>query len=379
MTRNRTPDVIVVGGGVIGAASLYHLAKRGLRAMLLEGDHLASGASGATAGMISAAINPTGPIAPLARGGLAAIEQAVQDFEIEPEIQRGGSINTARSEKGAKRLEVAAEEARQSGVEVQYLEGPEVREREPLIAASILAASFNPGGFHLNPFLLCAGFVAAARRFGADARYGVKVHDVELNGNRIGKLVTNQGDFRCGWVVNSCGAHAPQILERAGVRIPIEPGRGQVIISERCRPLTPYMIHAPGHLYVRQTASGNFLLGSQTEMVGFDKSITLDRISNYTRELAKTVPLLGRLQAVRIYAGWRPMTPDNLPIIGPLPTCARMVMAAGHCRSGILYSAITGQLVSEWIVDQETHTPLEPFSISRFDQQEHQFGRSHER
>ena len=113
-------------------------------------------------------------------------------------------------------------------------------------------------------------------------------------------------------------------------------------------------------------ASGNFYLGSHTEMVGFENHITLDKITTYTRELATAVPMLAHLKAIRFFAGFRPMSPDNLPVIGPMPDCPRLILATGHGRSGMLLSASTGKAVSELIVDTETKRPIQAFAIDRF-------------
>jgi glycine/D-amino acid oxidase-like deaminating enzyme len=120
------------------------------------------------------------------------------------------------------------------------------------------------------------------------------------------------------------------------------------------------------HLYVRQTASGNFYLGSQTEFVGFENRITLEKITTFTKAFVQAVPMLGRLRALRFFAGFRPICEDNLPVIGPVPECPRLIVASGHGRAGMRLSAGTGKAVSELILDGKTEHPIEAFAVDRF-------------
>jgi glycine/D-amino acid oxidase-like deaminating enzyme len=120
------------------------------------------------------------------------------------------------------------------------------------------------------------------------------------------------------------------------------------------------------HLYVRQTASGNFYLGSHTEFVGFENRITLEKLTTFSRAFIRAVPALARVRALRFFAGFRPICEDNLPVIGPVPGCAKLLVASGHGRSGVRFSASTGKAVSEMIVDGRTEQQMEAFSPGRF-------------
>jgi glycine/D-amino acid oxidase-like deaminating enzyme len=110
----------------------------------------------------------------------------------------------------------------------------------------------------------------------------------------------------------------------------------------------------------------NFYLGSHTEFVGFENRITLEKISQFTRIFTHGVPLLARLRALRFFAGFRPICEDNLPIIGPVPGCPKLIIASGHGRTGVRYSASTGKAVSELIVDEKTEHPMDAFAVDRF-------------
>jgi sarcosine oxidase subunit beta len=162
------------------------------------------------------------------------------------------------------------------------------------------------------------------------------------------------------------GARTPEIVSSLGVEIPIVPARGQVMVTEACSVKMQHILSFADHLYIKQTDTGNFYLGSHTEFVGFDRRITLEKITHFTRIFTNAVPLLARLRVLRFFSGFRPICEDNLPIIGPVPACGKLIIASGHGRTGVRYSAATGKAVSEMIVDGKTEHPLDALGVGRF-------------
>jgi glycine/D-amino acid oxidase-like deaminating enzyme len=285
---------------------------------------------------------------------------------VDLEIIRGGTLAVAFDDGELESLRPAVAADRGMGIDTTVLTGDEARRLEPLLSPRIRGALHRPLNYHLNPFRLCQAFLLEAEKRGAQIRYGVEVQDIQVSGSRIDRVVTNSGDFQSDWVILAGGAHTAGILKKTPVKLEVTPARGQAIITEACLQSTPYAISGGNHVYVKQVARGNFYLGSHTEYVGFDKGITLEKITTYVREVAAMLPLVAQLQAIRFFAGFRPMTPDNLPLLGPMPHCPRLVVASGHGRSGILYSAGTGKAVSELIVDGKTELPIGPFRVDRF-------------
>jgi glycine/D-amino acid oxidase-like deaminating enzyme len=258
------------------------------------------------------------------------------------------------------------EEFRQMGIASTFLDGSDARRFEPLLGPATRAACLNPVNYHINPFRLCEGFLKAARRRGARAEFGVAVRDVTIGSGKIERIDTDRGSYHADWVVVAAGAHTPELLSSIAPKIPVEPARGQVIITEACPLMTHHTIFFSKHLYVKQNLSGNFYLGSQTEFVGFENRITMEQITGTIKTLSRGIPLFTRLKALRCFAGFRPMSADELPIIGPVPDCPRLIVATGHGRTGIRYSASTGKAVSELILDGKTELPIEAFAVDRF-------------
>jgi glycine/D-amino acid oxidase-like deaminating enzyme len=120
------------------------------------------------------------------------------------------------------------------------------------------------------------------------------------------------------------------------------------------------------HLYTKQTASGNFYLGSHVESAGFEDLITMERIAAYASVFLKAVPFLAGLNVLRFFTGFRPMCADDLPVIGPVPGCAGLLIVSGHGPAGVRYSAATGKAVSDIIAEGGSRAPIEALSVDRF-------------
>lgn len=359
------PQVIVIGGGVIGAASAYFLARRGAQVLLIERKHMGSGASGVTASMIGLSSGITAPLKPHAVEGHRRIPTLEAETGVDLEIVRGGGLSLASNDNEIDMLRAQQTADLEEGIEGRLIDAAELRTMAPWVAHHLCAALHRPHNYHVNPFRLYEAYTKGAVDKGAKVTYA-EVRDIRFTGGRIDRVVTNKGDHLCETVVVACGAYTAQLLARVGIDVPIVPGRGQAIITEACQPVTPYMVNCPGHLYTRQVLRGNFYIGSETEFVGFDRNITLEKISKYTCQLVKTIPMLARLRAIRFFSGFRPMPKDELPIVGPLSQCARLIVAAGHARGGMLYSAGTGLAVSGLVMDGKSEIPIGAFSPDRF-------------
>jgi glycine/D-amino acid oxidase-like deaminating enzyme len=361
-------DVIIIGGGVIGTACAYFLADKGAKVLLLERSHLACGASGCTAAIISISGSGSTPAAllPLSLESYNLVLDHEQNFDPPLEIIRGGALYASMNEQEALEIRPFYDEIRQMGIDCTIMDGPEARRFEPLLADHVSSAIYNPASFHVNPFRLGAAYLNAAMRQGGRVEYGVEVREIVAGGDKIDKIVTNRGDYQGDWVVVAGGAYTPQLLSSLGIQIPIVPARGQVILTEACPWMTDRVLIFVDHLYARQTASGNFYLGSHTEFVGFENRITLEKMTAFTRAFIRSMPVLAKVRALRFFAGFRPISEDNLPVIGPVPGCSKLIVAAGHGRTGVRFSAATGKAVSEMIIDGRTEHPMEAFSPGRF-------------
>jgi len=362
------PDVIIIGGGVIGTACAYFLADKGAKVKVLERSHLASGASGCTAAIISVGGSSSTPAAlhPLSLESYNLALDHEPNFDPPVETIRGGALYVAMNAEEAAAIRPLHEDLRRMGIDCTMMDGAQAREFEPLLADHVTFAVHNPACFHVNPFRLSAAYLNSALRQGGAVEYGVEARNLVVANDKVEKVVTNRGDYQADWIVLAGGAYTPRLLAPLGLQIPIVPARGQVIITESCSRMTDRVLLFVDHLYARQTASGNFYLGSHTEFVGFENRITLEKLTAFTRSFTRSIPLLARVRAVRFFAGFRPICKDELPVIGPAPGCSKLIVASGHGRTGVRFSASTGKAVSEMVVDGQTEHSMEAFSPGRF-------------
>ena len=353
---------------MIGTACAYFLARRGAKVLVLERSHLGAGASGTTAAIvsISGSSGTPEPLRPLNVESYNLIREAELDFDRPLEVIHGGALYAAMNEQEASELQSFYEEIREMGIDCKLMDGTEARRLEPLLCRDIAGALHNPACYHVNPFRLVVGYLDAALRRGGRIEYGADVKEVKVNNGRIERVVTDRGDYHADWVVVAGGAHTPQILSSQGLQIPIVPARGQVILTEACQRMTEHVIMLLDHLYIRQTANGNFYLGSHTEFVGFENRITVEKITAFAQAFTHAVPLLARIRVLRFFAGFRPISEDTLPTIGPVPGCSRLIVASGHGRTGVRFSASTGKAVSELVLGGKTEHPMDAFAVDRF-------------
>jgi sarcosine oxidase subunit beta len=182
-------------------------------------------------------------------------------------------------------------------------------------------------------------------------------------------------------VVNAAGTFASQIARMVGMEVPIEPRRGQLLVTESAPRLikrvaisgryilakyNPDLAAQKGEgLSMEQTASGNLLLGASREFVGFDTSTTIEKLHRIAGQAIRVLPALKTIKAIRTFAGLRPYTPDGYPFVGPVPQIEGFMMAAGHEGDGIAFAPLMGEFISQLIVDGKTQLVIDEMKASR--------------
>jgi sarcosine oxidase subunit beta len=382
---NRAPaeaDVVVVGGGVIGASVAFHLTTSGMRPVICERADLAAGSSGACDGLVFLQSKKPGLHLHLALESQRRLERLRALLPVDFEYQRCGGlvVITDEAEHEAMRRYVAAQ--RDSGLDVRLVTGIEARRLEPVLAETVIAAAYSPLDARINPMRLTLALAAGARRNGARVMTRTTVTGVERRAGAICAVATSRGTIRTGKVVLAAGADTPRLAALLGLDLPIRPRRGQLLVTEAL-PQTlrhclisahyiavkydPALAARGGHsVSMEQTARGNLLLGSTREFVGHDRGTTVDGIRSIAAACRRIVPALGDARVIRAFAGLRPWTPDGLPLLGAVPSVPGLVVAAGHEGDGIALSAATGVLIAELIASGRSFIDLDDFSPARF-------------
>jgi glycine/D-amino acid oxidase-like deaminating enzyme len=375
-------DVIVIGGGIIGASVAYHLSMKNVGVLLLEKYDFASGTSSACDGMVFMQSKKPGVHLALAMASRKRFENLPEELDSSIELRCNGGIMTIGSDPEFQAVEHFVKEQKRAGLDVSILDVHQARDLEPCLSRAIMGATFCPLDAQVNPIYLTLAFLSAAKRHGARLFARTPVTAVHSKDNRIHAVDTPQGVIESRTVVNAAGVHAPEIGKMVGLNVPITPRRGQILVTEALPPiLTRCLLSATyvaakydpclagaGHMgiSIEQTGNGNFLLGSTREFVGFDRRTTPDAVKRILSETTPIIPRLKDAHLIRIFAGLRPYTSDGLPILGRIATVEGFIMAAGHEGDGIALSPITGQLIAELIADGEPSISLKPFALERF-------------
>lgn len=364
---NASPHVAVVGGGVIGAACARAAALRGLRVTLLAPGPDPAAASGASAGMLAAQIEPTDedllPLAVRARDLYEDLAAALKDTTgADLGFLHTGIATLAFDEEHAAALYEQVAEQRQAGLRCDWLEAAELQERWPGIAPAARGALFAQEDGCLDPAALCTALLADARRLGVRV-LPETARRLAVAGGRVTGVATDRAAVPAEHVVIAAGAWSPRI-EGLPRPLPVEPIRGQMVAIEWPAGLPPVILyHGHGYLLPRGAEA---ILGSTMESAGFDARTTPDGIAGIRSGAERLCPAIGALPTRRAWAGLRPVTPDGHPILGSDPAVAGLWYATGHGRNGILLAGITGEIIGDLLTTGHTDADIAGLSIARF-------------
>lgn len=393
----RSPDVVVVGGGVIGCAVTYYVAKRGYRVTLVDQPKRGRATSasagglwplgesiGLGCGVIFYKAQLAKGAAPEAEHGPAQLPRSFLDFALESNAMFPALAAELRETGG-----VDVEFERTSLLFVMYddsdvafaaplwkncpcgrsltewLTPEELAKSEPAVTREVRGALRFNGDDQVNPYRLAEAYRAAARALGANVVTHTEVTGLHIQSGRVTVVETTAGPIACDVMVNAAGAWAPQIGHMAGLDIPVQPIRGQIVGTETL----PEMLSAclsTTDCYIAQKQHGEVIIGSTTEETGFEAGVTAAAMKTLSAGAVRAVPALARANIKRAWSGLRPGTPDELPILGPVEELSGYLNACGHFRTGILTSPLTGLLIAEMISGDDPSFPAEPFLFSRF-------------
>jgi len=381
MPTGRSPDVVVVGAGVVGAACAFHLADAGVRVRLIDRSYVASGSSGACEGNVLAWDKELERELPLALRSAEAWARLAEQLPDDFEYDRKGSVVVAETEA---ELAAAADRSRVLrglGVAGEVLDAEGLRREEPHAAHDLPGGVLYPGDAQLEPRLATAALVRAAVARGAQLATDVDVtRIVRATDGRATGVETGAGVVSTGAVVVAAGVWTPELLGGAGLTVPVTPRKGQVVVLERSPVRFRRKLSEAGYLgaveaddaalqiamVVESTPSGTALLGSSRQHVGFDRDVEISVAGAIARRAARFFPVLHGARALRVYAGLRPLTPDHVPIIGPFREAPNICVATGHEGAGIGLAPATGELVAAWATGATSPLPLEWYSPDRF-------------
>lgn len=370
----RTADVIVVGGGVVGASAAYHLAVAGAgRVLLLErADQLAAGSTGACAGgfrfQFSSAVNVR-----LSQASVPMITGFTEEHGLPLDVVQDGYLFLVRNERLWEDFVAANELHRSLGVEAEMLTPEETEAQAPGISLDGLAgATYGPQDGIADPSGLTQGYATLARREGAEIELGIEVTGVRVSNGRVAGVETAVGSVDAPVVVNAAGPWAGRLASSAGVELPLEPIPRHVLVTGTF-PGVPdrrtLVIDAETSFYFHREGEGVLMgMGSPDERASFDTTPDERFVAEELLPTAVRVfPPIEEASIEHSWVGLYEMTPDRHPIIGEAPAVTGFYLANGFSGHGFQHAPIVGKLLAELIVvGDATTVDISGLGLDRF-------------
>lgn len=365
-------DVVVVGGGAIGCAIAWELAKAGVAVALLEARRIAEEASGVAAGMLTPlAESPRpGPFTDLAVAALreypAVATELRESSGVDIEYVPSGVLRVALTDDQELSAHTAMQWQMGLGIQLQWLDAAALRQLEPGITPDARGALYSPDEGHVRAPRLTTALAAAAGHRGAEIRQGTPVTGLLTDGQRVTGVRTQAGEIHAGHVVLAAGAWTELLTGDVHTVLPVRPVKGQILSLAAMPVPFHHIIFTAGTAYLVPKADGTIVVGATQEEAGFDKRVTLRAVNWLLDGAVRLAPGLGNAEVRELWAGLRPGSPDGMPVLGPLPGWEGITVASGHFRNGILLAPITGQLIAQILTKGQAERDLSPFSPGRF-------------
>jgi len=372
MTLPSTSPVVIIGGGVMGASTLYHLAKRGVKAVLLEKEpFFGLGATGRCAGGIRYQFATEINIR-LSQLSLPMLDRFEAEMGQAIDRRYCGYLFLLTNEADVANFKRVTALQHSLGVMTEWLSGDEVRRRIPLVRCDdALAGTFNPQDGLCDPNGVVMGYINAARQLGAQAIEEVEVRAIQTAGGKVTGVETNQGLIATDTVVNAAGPWSAPISQTCGVELPVMPLRRQWLTTAPLSEVPadfPFVIDFAQSLYFHREGEGLLLgMSNENEVSGFDQSVDEDFEMVNMEAAVKRMPLLEKAGLASRMAGLYEVTPDAHPIMGRVPSLGGYYVVAGFSGHGFMHGPISGLLMSEEILDGKAHTlNIHSLRYSRF-------------
>jgi glycine oxidase len=371
------PDVLIIGGGVIGLTAAYFLAREGAKVEVVDKGDLGQEASWAGAGILPPG-NPAKAASPMAqlRAHSAALFPTLsadlrERTGVNNEYLRCGGLafgdSGARAFSGGEpehRRESEVDEWRAEGIVLEKMEAREIGRLEPAVASELGPAYYIPEMAQLRNPRHLKSLLAGCRCLGVHLRPGCPVYAIRRHGSEVSGLDSFDGSLPAQNYLVAMGAWTDSFLSQTGWQPGIRPIRGQIALVDTGAPIFSRVLLS-GARYLVPRSDGRVLVGSTEENAGFVKQTTAAAISELLAFAYRFVPPLAEASLERVWAGLRPGSPDGLPFIGPVPGFDNLLVAAGHFRNGIGLSPATAMVITELILGRPLTVPIHDFRLDR--------------
>jgi sarcosine oxidase, subunit beta len=369
-----TADVVIVGAGIMGVSTAYHLARRGAgRIVVVERDDVCSGSTAlASGGIRHQYANRIG--VELTRHSIETYERFEDEFGVDPNFRQHGYLIlvTTEAEQAQAERNVALQQS--LGVDVRLLSPDETRRRYPYLATDDLrGATYSPRDGYADPYLTTTAIAARARDLGVTIRTGCEVVGFARTPGGVEGVVTRDGLLSASIVVIATGAWSGVVGTLAGVDIPVAPLRRSKFITapfpfDKIPEATPFVIDPHLGISLRREGAGVLLgIGRREEAGSFSTALDWSLAEPLVERAVRRAPVLADAQLMRTWTGLYEMTPDQTGIVSAVPGVAGLHVVAGFSGHGFMHGPIAGQLMAELIADGRASTvDAAPLALDRF-------------
>jgi sarcosine oxidase subunit beta len=364
-------ECVIIGGGVVGTAIAYYLARAGMTdTVLVEADYLSCGATGRCGGGIRQQWS-TEANTRLAIESVREFSTLEDELDADIEFLQGGYLVLAYTDEDVTQFEKNVALQQGLGLDVVTLSPDEIKERvvPQLNTEGVRMATYCPSDASANPFLTTHAYANAARRLGVEIELFTPVMSVLTEGGRVTGVETSRGTISAPLVVNVAGSHSVPIAKTAGVDLPITPCRRQILVTEPLeRFFHPMIISFSFGIYFRQVKHGAVIggFGDPDEPAGFNQTSSLEFLTTMSSKLAFLMPRLRSVKVVRQWGGLYDLTPDAQPILGETDGVEGFFQASGFSGHGFMIAPKVATLVAQAVSGQEPDLDISRLNARRF-------------
>lgn len=352
----KTADIVIIGGGVMGASTAYHLAMRGQKNIVLleKEEFFGQGATGRCAGGVRFQFSTEINIR-LSLISLPMLDRFKDEIGQEINVRKCGYLFVLTKPEDVQIFRHSMELQQSLGVHTEWVTGDEVRRRLPLMRLEdVLGGTYNPQDGLVDPNSVVMGYINAAQRLGVQALNQVEVTGIQVKGGKSAAVITNKGLISTPIVVNAAGPWAGSVGQLAGVHVPITPVRRQIMTTTPLPEIPvdfPFVLDFAQSLYFHREGEGLLTgMSNPNEKPGFDQNIDAEfEMINLEAAIAR-MPLLEKAGLLSHWAGLYEVTPDAHPIFGRTPVEGFYVVA-GFSGHGFMHGPVSGKLMAEVILD----------------------------